>query len=211
MPLTDIEKLSILNKGGFSKATLFENEDMIVSSSYEEVEYIMLPSAAVDSIDDSEQGRAYRITKYFKNSGNDIIAKTVSISDTIPAWADDTSGYQEFTSTADPSSSLAQAYTFKITVDGTAANSGDDLSITTGASNTFAEIAALLETAINDDLGYEAVVVAKVGTKIRVTSTSKGSGSTISIEAPDAGDSLLTLLTDVAAAVDGEDIISAII
>jgi len=216
MTLSDSDKIFFINPEiGLVKAYIYENADMIVASSAEEIEYVIEAADTADDVDDTEQVRVYRVIKKFYNSSTELIGKQIYVTDELPSWAADTIGYQEFTSTTDPTSSLAQAYTFKITVDGTlcTGDGNGDLSITTGVNDSFATIAGLIATAVNTDFGDTVVSVEKNGTsgKIRVTSASSGATSTILIAAPTAGSSLLTLLTGVDAAVDGDDVISAIV
>lgn len=112
-------------------------------------------------------------------------------------------GMQEFESTTDPSTALAQAYTFKLTLNGTAFNSGNDLSVTLTLSETLASIATKIAAAINA-VTASSVTAAVDGTsgKIRVKSTNTTENtSQVSFAAPTAGSSLLTLLGGVGASI----------
>lgn len=217
MSLTKEQKEAYLLSAGFVKATLYETADMIIdpSKTFKILEVIMLPSKAIDGLEDFHQVTAYRIGTVYKNASSEIIGRKIEITETLPDWAAGTAGYQEFTDDTDPTASLAQEYFFKISVDGVACTGDDDgnLSVDLGANETLANIATALATAINTD--FEAAVVSAevngVSGKVRVISTTLGADSKISISAPAGGAaSLLTLLTGVDAAIDGIGYLSEI-
>jgi len=112
-------------------------------------------------------------------------------------------GFQEFETTADPSSALAQAYTFKLTLNGTAFNSGNDITVTLTAGEALASIATKIQTAINTIVATSVTVaVNSVTGKIRITSVNTTQQtSKVSLSAPTAGSSLLTLLGGVGSAI----------
>ena len=89
MALTAIEKYRIQSANpGFVKGTLYQSvTSMVEDSATEKAEVIVLPSQSADGIDDGTQVRAYRITKTIKNASAEIIAETVHVSETAPAWA----------------------------------------------------------------------------------------------------------------------------
>lgn len=112
-------------------------------------------------------------------------------------------GMQEFESTTDPSTSAAQAYTFKLTLNGTAFNSGNDITVTLTASEALSSIATKIAAAINaiTASSVTAEVDATSG-KIRVKSVNSTElTSQISFATPTAGTSLLTLLGGVGVSV----------
>jgi hypothetical protein len=112
-------------------------------------------------------------------------------------------GFQEFTSTTDPSTALAQDYTFKLTLNGSSFNSGNDITVTLTAAETFTSIASKIQTAINAITAASVTVFKDSDSgKIRVYSAlSTSITSTVSLLAPTAGSSLLTLLGGVDTAV----------
>ena len=57
-------------------------------------------------------------------------------------------GFQEFTTTTDPSTALGQNYTFKLTLNGVVFNSGNDITVTLTALESLTSIAAKIQTAI---------------------------------------------------------------
>lgn len=111
-------------------------------------------------------------------------------------------GFQEFTAIVAPAT-LAQAYTFKLTLNGVAFNSGNDISVTLAIGETLTTIATKLQTAINSITASSVTTELNTFTsKIRVYSTSVTTGSAVSFSAPTAGSSLITLLTSVDTAVN---------
>jgi len=118
-------------------------------------------------------------------------------------------GFQDFLSTTDPAASAAQNYTFKLTLNGAAFNSGNDITVTLTAGESLSSIATKIATAINN-ITASSVTVAKIQTDpaintiglIRVSSMNATSlVSAVSLSAPTAGSSLLTLLGGVGTAV----------
>ena len=111
-------------------------------------------------------------------------------------------GFQEFSPIIAPAT-LAQAYTFKLTLNGITFNSGNDISVTLAIGETLATIATKLQTAINSIVASSVTVEVNTFTsKIRVYSNSVITGSAVSLLAPTAGSSLITLLTSVGEAVN---------
>lgn len=112
-------------------------------------------------------------------------------------------GMQEFVTTTDPSSSLAQNYTFKLTLNGTAFNSGNDITVTLTATESLASIATKIAAAINAITASSVTAAVDLTSgKIRVKSTSTTEGtSQVSFATPTTGNSLLTLLGGVGVSV----------
>jgi len=118
-------------------------------------------------------------------------------------------GFQEFQSTTDPSAALAQAYTFKLTLNGTVFNSGNDISVTLTALESLSSIATKIQTAINAITASSVAVSVNTTTlKIRVSSNNATQlTSSVSILAPGAGSSLITLLGGIGTIVTMPQII----
>ena len=130
--------------------------------------------------------------------------------DVITELGTDLTGYQEFKSTTDPSASVAGAYTFKIAVNGTTLNTGNDISVTLTNTEALASIATKIATAVNAiSAASVSCAVNATSLKVRVTSTSTTQlSASISLSAPTAGSSLLTLLGGVETAVTKPQIVS---
>lgn len=114
-----------------------------------------------------------------------------------------THGHQTYNRTTDPTTSAAQAYTFTLTIDGTA--SDGDLSVTLLLNDNFANIVTAIEAAIAGDANIAGLATVAIDSdhKIRVTSVSTGVTSTVLLGEPGAGTSLTTILTSIDAAVGG--------
>lgn len=215
MALDENKKLAYFMGNGFAAATITQNADMVVdpTKTIYSVEALMSPTKETDLIDNSTQIEAYRITETRKNSSSNIIAVIKTLTETKPSWLNDTIGYQEFTSAADPSSSAAQAYTFKITVNGIAVDSGSDISVTLGATAALDDIAIAIADAVNI-FETDPVISVEVNVdsgQIRVSSLISGDTSTIFIDEPTAGSSLISLLTSVDPAIDGISILKQLV
>jgi hypothetical protein len=119
-------------------------------------------------------------------------------------------GFQEFESTTDPSTAAAQAYTFKLTLNGVAFNSGNDISVTLAALDSLATIATKVATAINTIVASSVTVEKNAITgKVRIKAVnSTEHTSNVLIAAPTAGSSLLTLLGGVGTSVTKPVIVS---
>jgi hypothetical protein len=213
--MNDTVKLNYLTGGGYVTATIFQATDMMVDTTKTAytVEAIMNPSEGIDAQINSKQVDAFRITETRKNSSSVTIAVIKTISLTAPDWLADVMGYQEFSAVADPSSSLAQDYTFKLTINEIAVDEGNDITITLGASETFANIALAINTVVNAFV-TEPIIAAEKNSdsgKVRISSLTGGDNSKVLISEPDAGSSLITLLTNVDAAVDGISILAQLI
>lgn len=112
-------------------------------------------------------------------------------------------GYQEFTSTDDPVNCLTQAYTFKLDLNGINFNGGADISVSLTAGDSLTTIATKLAAAINAITANSVLVEKNITSgKLRVMSATMGTPSAVSILAPGAGSSLITLLGGVDTAID---------
>ena len=119
---------------------------------------------------------------------------------TAPATA--FSGYQEFTNAVNPA---VGTYSFKLRVDGQLVNSGNDIQVvvvTPAQGNRRYELAYRLNQVISELYGAFAEVN-PVTQRVVVRSMQTGIGSTISIEAPTSGTSLLGQMGGVMTAVPG--------
>ena len=112
-------------------------------------------------------------------------------------------GFQEFESTTDPSTAAAQAYTFKLTLNGTAFNSGNDISVTLAALDSLTTIASKVQTAINNIVASSVTVEKNAVTgKVRIKAVnSTEHTSNVLISVPTAGTSLLTLLGGIGTSI----------
>ena len=114
----------------------------------------------------------------------------------------DSRGYQEFGTTTDPSTALAQNYTFKLTLNGTSFNAGADITVGLLLNDPLATVATKIATAINA-ITVSSVTAEKnsITGRIRIRSVSTASGAAISITAPGAGDSIITLLGGIGSSI----------
>ncbi len=113
------------------------------------------------------------------------------------------SGYQAFTGTTAPA---AGSYTFRLTVDGTPANSGNAITFVydPGATNNMYEFAYQLSAFLSNGYNAWAEVDATAATrKVVVRSFNTGTGSSIGFTAPGTGTSLITTMGGVDTAVAG--------
>jgi len=115
-----------------------------------------------------------------------------------------TSGFQNFTTTTDPTTSVSanNPYNFKLTVDGAAVNSGNDIGINLGTSDSLANVASAIDSQLTTLTAGATCAV--VDGQIRITSDSAGAASSIEIDPPSSGTSLLTLLGGTDTAVNGQ-------
>lgn len=113
-------------------------------------------------------------------------------------------GYQTFNSTNNPTSSTEGQYTFSLAIDGV--DSDGDLTVDLGDDETFSNIVSQITSAMyfDDNITGMATVFIDGDGKIRITSDSNGSSSTVVISEPSSGSSLLTLLGGVDSASDGK-------
>ena len=140
------------------------------------------------------------IVAWYDQVGGDLKVKY----NTAPATS--FSAYQSFTNRTD-TVPAAGTYTFKLRINGTLVNSGNDLSVTvaTPAQGTRRhQLAYQLGLLLSANASYNSYAeIDPVTSRVTIRTLQTGVGQTVSIEAPTAGTSLITQMTSVQTAVNG--------